>query len=234
MLFDDALLLELILLTTLVVYLTTTNLTTLLFVAGLYLFILGLVLLLNDADLYVGFLWVIDLGVGLVFFLFIVHFTSFLHQKSVLRLTDRHFLLAPTLIATTLVALYASSLGGYQSHYNDLAQSWFFRITHLDYFTVFTTTEVSELGTIRDSYFLLNSFEFFAINFSLFYGLMTSILLCFLTQRIFAFLGSSQVLGYDMWNRLRSGTYLRLQDTQKQVRTASSVRTWARNSTQTK
>ena len=47
------------------------NLLVLWYLAGLYLILLGLLLLVNDGDILVGFLWVIDLGVGLIFFIFI-------------------------------------------------------------------------------------------------------------------------------------------------------------------
>ena len=56
MIYDDALVLESLLLLVMITYLTTINLTTLLFSAGLYLLLLGLLLLANDADIYVGFL----------------------------------------------------------------------------------------------------------------------------------------------------------------------------------
>ena len=198
MIYDDALVLESLLLLVMITYLTTINLTTLLFSAGLYLLLLGLLLLSNDADIYVGFLWVIDLGVGLVFFLFVVHFTAFMHQKSNLNLSDRHYVLVPVVVGVCAIVLYAGSLGGQQSHYADLAKTWAFRVTHLDYFTVWSTNEVTELNTIRDAYFFLNTFEFFAVNFSLFYGLMASILTCFSIQRIFIFLSATQVLNYSL------------------------------------
>lgn len=136
MIYDDVLILEALLLMIMTAYLTTVNLTTLLFSAGLYLLVLGLLLLTNDADLYVGFLWVIDLGVGLVFFLFVVHFTAFMYQKSNLNLTDRHYVLAPVVISVCFITLYVGALGGLQSHYGDISNAWYFRITHLDYFTV--------------------------------------------------------------------------------------------------
>ena len=53
----------------------------LLYNSGLYLVLIGIYSLLNEADIYIGFLWVIDLGVGLVFFIFMLHFLPFLHQK---------------------------------------------------------------------------------------------------------------------------------------------------------
>ena len=46
-------------------------------------------MLLDDGDIFIGFLWVIDLGVGLVFFIFILHYSTFLHQKSNLDKSSR-------------------------------------------------------------------------------------------------------------------------------------------------
>jgi hypothetical protein len=47
--------------------------------------------MLDDGDIFVGFLWVIDLGVGLILFIFILHYSTFLHQKSTLDKTSREF-----------------------------------------------------------------------------------------------------------------------------------------------
>ena len=62
----------------------------LLYNAGLYLIFTGLYALLNDSDIYIGFLWVIDLGVGLIFFIFMLHFIPFLHQKTKFNFTIKH------------------------------------------------------------------------------------------------------------------------------------------------
>jgi|TARA_B110000259_G_scaffold135894_1_gene153077 hypothetical protein len=72
--------------------------------------LIGTLALINDADIYIGFLWVIDLGVGLVFFIFILHFTSFLFQKSFFNLSARHFftLLLVSMSVTILYYFIAS------------------------------------------------------------------------------------------------------------------------------
>jgi len=92
----------------------------LLYTAGLYLIFIGLFALINDADIYVGFLWVIDLGVGLVFFIFILHFTSFLFQKSQFNLTARHFLFAYITIIFLLTFTYFNPGNADKSYYGDL------------------------------------------------------------------------------------------------------------------
>ena len=78
----------------------------LLYNAGLYLIFLGLYSLLNDADIYIGFLWVIDLGVGLVFFIFMLHFIPFLHQKSNFNFTKKQIVVYNLLFVFLLFYLY--------------------------------------------------------------------------------------------------------------------------------
>merc|ERR1712078_921214 len=78
----------------------------LLYNAGLYLVTMGLYSLLNDSDIYIGFLWVIDLGVGLVFFIFMLHFSSFLQQKTTFDVSKRYFFSLLPLILLVIGYLY--------------------------------------------------------------------------------------------------------------------------------
>jgi hypothetical protein len=112
--------LEIILFSSLIFYLTNTNLLILLYTGGIYLITLGIILLVNDADIFVGFLWVIDLGVGLVFFIFIIHFTSFLYQKSEFNLSVRYFYYILSFYALTLILYYYIPTGIDLTYYNDL------------------------------------------------------------------------------------------------------------------
>ena len=88
------------------IYVSNNNIMMLLYTGGLYLILVGIFCLLNDADIYIGFLWVIDLGVGLIFFIFIVHFTSFLHQKAFFNLSARHFFFIYTLTLFIFIMEY--------------------------------------------------------------------------------------------------------------------------------
>jgi hypothetical protein len=81
----------------------------LLYTAGIYLMLAGGYSIINDSDIYVGFLWVIDLGVGLVFFIFMLHFSSFLQQKTTFDVTKRlFFVLFPILCLFIGYAYYLS------------------------------------------------------------------------------------------------------------------------------
>jgi len=229
MLFSDTFLLEILILVSVVFYLSSTNLTMLLYTGGIYLILIGLLSLINDADIYIGFLWVIDLGVGLVFFIFILHFTSFLFQKSQFNLTARHFIFAYLLCAFSIVFFYLYATPADSSYYNDLNKTWFFKLSYIDYFSLLFTNEVTDLNTLRDTYFLLNSFEFFVVNFSLFFGLIASILMCFMIQRIFAFLNYSQIINIGVLSKADTGFFIRNQNFTTQQNTSGTVRVWAKS-----
>ena len=226
MIFNDSLIIEILILLSLICYISSTNLMMLLYTAGLFLIFTGIFALINDADIYIGFLWVIDLGVGLVFFIFILHFTSFLFQKSQFNLTARHFLFTYAGLLFTLLFLYFNASFADTSINGDLSKTWAFKLSFIDYFSVLNTSEVTDLNTLRDTYFLLNSFEFFVVNFSLFFGLIASILMTFIIQRIFAFLNYSQIINMNLLDNADSGFFIRSQNFITQQNTTAGVRSW--------
>ena len=231
MLFNDVLILELLIFSSVIFYVSTTNIMMLLYTGGLYLLLIGVFCLVNDADIYVGFLWVIDLGVGLIFFIFIIHFTSFLHQKSIFNLSARHFYFSYTTLMFIVIFYYFFASPADSSFYGDLSKTWFFRVTHLDYYMVAFSSEVTDLNTLRDTYFLLNGFEFFVVNFSLFFGLIASILMCFMIHRIFNFLNYSQIINSNVLKSADSGFFIRNQNFVTQQNTSATVRVWAKAKT---
>ena len=72
--------------------------------------------------------------------------------------------------------------------------------------------EVTDLNTLRDTYFFLNGFEFFIVNFSLLFGLLASILLCFLIQRVFNYLNYSQIINFNLLKSNTSSFIIRNQN----------------------
>ena len=229
MLFNDLLVLELLILLSTVFYISNNNIMMLLYTGGLYLILVGLYCLLNDADIYIGFLWVIDLGVGLIFFIFIIHFTSFLHQKALFNLSARHFFFTYLTAVLLITFSYYFASPADNTFYGDLSKTWAFRVTYLDYYTVFYSNEVTDLNTLRDTYFLLNGFEFFVVNFSLFFGLIASILMCFIIHRVFNFLNYSQIKNMDVLRNTDSGFFIRSQNFITQQNTAAAVRVWVKS-----
>jgi hypothetical protein len=223
--------LEVLILSSLIFYSTGSNLLVLLYTGGIYLVLLGGLLLLNDIDVYVGFLWVIDLGVGLVFFIFILHFTSFLYQKSQINLSSRYFFLLINFYVWIVSIFYYLPSFADTHYYRDLLKTWFFRISHLDYYFVYNSHEVTELNLLRDSYFVLNSFEFFVVNFSLLFGLLAAILMCFIIHRVFNFLNYSQIVNLDILSSIDTNFFIKQQNFLRQQNTAGVVKVWGKSST---
>ncbi len=200
----------------------------LLYNAGLYLILAGSYALLNDADIYIGFLWVIDLGVGLIFFIFMLHFLSFLQQKSKYLLTLRYYTISGIIVITFFSYFYFFSFNVDTTLNYDLSRVWSFYITYLDYYFLYFTNEVTELNVLRESYFLLNSFEFFLVNFSLLFGLVSCILLCFLVHKIFNFLNYSQITQLKLLSKVDTNFFIRSQNFITQQNTSANVIVWSK------
>ena len=130
MVFSDYLFLEILLVLVVKYFLLSSNILVLLYSAGLYLILVGLISLLSDADIYIGFLWVIDMGVGLIFFIFMLHFTPFLHQKSYFNFKTKYFFIYNLFLLNLIIYFYFFSLNVDNRYNLDLAKMWFFNIFH--------------------------------------------------------------------------------------------------------
>jgi len=223
LLLNDILILEVLTVLVLLLYTTNTNLLVLLSLGGVYLLTIGVWLLVNEGDIYTGFLWVIDLGVGLVFLIFILHFTSFFFQKSNFNLTARYYIIFGLFILTVLpiTYLFGDSLDSYNN--SNLNKVLSYKVTWLDYYTIYISNEVTELNTLKENYFFLNSYPFYIINFNLFFGLMIVILLYFLVQRFFVYLNFSETHHFNVLKSNQSSFFIRSQNFIRQQNTFPSL-----------
>jgi hypothetical protein len=210
----------------LIFFINTINIITLWYLAGIYLITLGLLMLLDDADIFIGFLWVIDLGVGLIFFIFILHFSNFLHQKSFFDLSSKYLFLFLFFFFFIIIFFYFISLPNDINLNYQLKKSWFFFLSWYNYYFFYYSFSITDLNLLREIYFYNNSFGFFVINFMLFYGIFASINLCFLIKRIFVFLNLSQLKNINFLNEINSTFFIRNQNFIKQQNTSTGTRVW--------
>jgi hypothetical protein len=105
-------------------------------------------------------------------------------------------------------------------------KTWFFLISWYNYYDFFFSFTVTDLNLLREIYFYNNSFEFFLINFVLFYGIISSILACFLIKRIFSFLNVSQYINYNLLFQTNATYFIRNQNFLKQQATSTGTRVW--------
>ena len=207
----DVFILQNLALVTLFFFMNIFNILSLWYLAGIYLVILGIWLFLDDGDIFIGFLWVIDLGVGLVFFIFILHYSTFTQQKINLDKSSRELSISFFALVFTFFFFFFFAQPVDVNYITGFSKTWFFLICWYDYFELFFSNGITDLNLLRELYFYNNSFEFFLINFSLFFGLIASILLCFLIQRIFVFLNYSQVVNINILKHIDSGFFIRNQ-----------------------
>ena len=126
-----------------------------------------------------------------------------------------------TVISTLIIIVFKNS---YKPQL--LNKTWFFLISWYNYYDFFFSFTVTDLNLLREIYFYNNSFEFFLINFVLFYGIISSILACFLIKRIFSFLNVSQYINYNLLFQTNATYFIRNQNFLKQQSTSSGTRVW--------
>lgn len=228
MLFNDILILETLVLFSVLFYLFNTNIMMLLYSGGIFLLMSGIIGLLNDGDIYIGFLWVIDLGVGLIFFIFVLHFSTFLSQKSAINLTLRNRIISFITFLVITMFFILTPQPVYNNYKGSSIKSWFFKINYLDYYKIYNTHEITDLQTLKDSYFIMNSYEFYVINFSLFFGLISAILLFFLIKRIFTFMNYNYLKNNRLVDKVNTNFFIRHQDFIRQQNTPMSTRLWVK------
>jgi hypothetical protein len=225
-LLNEIFILQILSVITLIFFINTINIITLWYLSGIYLVSLGFLLLLDDGDIFVGFLWVIDLGVGLIFFIFILHFSNFLHQKSIINLSNRFLFLFIFIFIFIFIFFYFFSSPSDQNFNFQLKKTWFFFISWYNYYSFFNSYTITDLNLLREIYFYNNSFGFFLINFMLFYGIFGSINLCFLIKKVFTFLNLSQLKNVNILNEVNSTFFIRNQNFLKQQNTSTGTRVW--------
>lgn len=99
-------------------------------------------------------------------------------------------------------------------------------VSWYDYPGFFTAQVVTDLNLLKEIYFFNNSFEFFLINFLLFYGILSSILMCFLVKRVFTILSASQTIQLGLLSQQNSLFFIRNQNFLKQQSTSGGSRVW--------
>ena len=168
-------------------FINTFNTITLWYLAGIYLITTGLYLLIEDADIFVGFLWVIDLGVGLIFFIFILHFSTLFYYKPNLDKTSKVLNNSFFLFIVLCNFLFIFSEPLNNQNYIFKNSNWFFLINWYDFYDSFFLQTVTDLNLLKELYFHQNSIEFFIINFVLLYGILSAIILTFVINPSFLY-----------------------------------------------
>jgi len=231
--FNEVLLLQLILIILAVLFILSTNNLIMWYLIGLILVILGFLMFLDNSDIFVGFLWLIDLGLGVVFLIFIFHFSNFLYKKIHLKLN-----FFKKIIALLILVFYISLVSGNDSNYayslHSFGQFMPFNVTLYDYYSIFNSPFKTDLNILREMYFFNNSLEFIIINMVILYGVIQSIVFFFILKKFFAFLNFSLLDYVNFFKFKLNFFYIRNQNLINQQDEGSNLKVWSKTKNDTK
>lgn len=196
-------------------YLRANNLLLFWYVGGLYLLTLGLYGLAAFHDILIGFLWIIELGAGLIFFIFILHFTIFLYNFFFYK---NDFFIYFYILFYFLFNMFIPVVSA----------GWFFYHTYVNWFSLFTLTHHTELYILYSAYFNWTWGEFLVINLLLLLVIFLCILVFFLFKYLTICAQSSAWHGALRVRRPTTFFFFRTQDFLKQQNARGGVRQWAK------
>lgn len=158
-----------------------------------------------------------------------MHYSTFLHQKVYVQKTSREltFIFSGFLFLASFFYFFSNPVNSLNS--NCLTKAWSFFIGWYDYYDFYFSYTITDLHMLREVYFYNNGFEFFLINFMLLYGIISSILLCFLLKRVFSFLNLSQYTNLNPLLLINRVFFIRNQNFIKQQSTSTGTRVWLKN-----
>ena len=173
---------------------------------------------LLDADIYINFLVIIDLGVFFILLGFLLNFISvFTLTRSFLRRRGFYFIL-----------LLGFSVLGYSGDSSTLPPLCSFLVLFYDWFSIFSLFYFTDLQLLSDIYFTFSGLEFLLMNFYLY----TVIVCLYILRRCsypHLYTNPTKTSLYCHSGLTVRGNFMRLQDLQAQALVRASVRAWSKN-----
>lgn len=178
--------------------------------AIVYLAITSLFSWLLDADIYINFLIIIDLGVFFVLLSFLVNFISLFQTKRLNFSNSTLLVVLPALLITSHSAAVTTPLLPLQ-------------ITHYNWYSVFNFTYFTDLQLLSDVYYVFFPFEFVLMNCYLY----LAILALYFMQLFFNNFKFRKSLNSETGSVTNQrGLWMRSQNAQEQTTQRASVRVW--------
>ena len=188
------------------------------------LFSLGFLGLGLQLNIYIGFLWVIDLGVGLIFLVFLSSLMPFM-ESSFNAPAGRERRLSSAFLLGMLFAItsYCVSPIPFPHHQHSTST-----IQWLNYYVLLLDQEISQLNLLRELFFYTHVWEFVLINYIVLIGLIGMLIFNFTIHQIFKTMNLTALLFDNAVTSSYAPLFIRDQNLLRQQQTTSSVRLWVR------
>lgn len=191
-----------------------------------YLFLFSLLVLYNDLDILISFLLIIDLGVFLILFAFLLHFNKFLTYKNIYDVSYKNLFIFINSIFFFLIFIYFNNFFIIYNFNKIIEYTWFFFISFLDFYYIYNVIIYSDMHLLKEIYFHINSYEFVLISFFLIIGIF---ILYFLINFLINFVLKSTIVynkNLKIFNINTSLNFFKIQNYNKQINTSASSRVW--------
>lgn len=193
-------------------------------IGGFFLVVIGFIGLILQLDIFIGFLWVIDFGVGLIFLVFLAHMVTFMETAPInsSKRLSKLFYLVILLVISLIVSL---TLGASPSI---RANNLLLLPTLINYYLILSDYQISQLNLLREIFFYNNSWEFIVINYVVLLGLMGLIIFNFSLRELFQKSSGKAVIFQQTLASASSQIFIRDQNFIQQQHTSTSSRVWIR------
>lgn len=223
---NDVLILQILIVMSVFFLFWCTDVFSTLLLSVMYLLMLSINVFILDADIIVSFLIIIDLGVFLVMFSFMLHVTKFLQLKNYHDLSLSNLNKTISLITLLITYYYLVFFENSSNSVKDVENSWFFYISYYDYYKINNVFINSDLQLLKELYFYINNYEFFVISICIYIGLITAYSIFNFSYKFITNLNVGLITGLKSFNIAEASYFFRYQNIIKQSTTTPSSRVW--------
>jgi hypothetical protein len=199
------------------------------YLAGLFLISTFFYLVIYTGDILLGFLLIAEFAAALVFYIFILKFTSFASQKNYWSLSSRLLAICyVSFISALSIYVYLSS----PNNVNLLDSSsnvWLYLSTWYDFAELYYSYYLTDLTGIRELYFSESSGSFIILNFLVIFYVVSCLYLSFSQRKYSQLVSSSQLYNKKTSIILKTGLFIKTQNYVKQQEASLGTRLLRKN-----
>ena len=193
----------------------------------LYLFLISFLSFFLDFDILVSFLIIIDLGVFLIFFSFLLHLVKFLTNKNIYDTSFKNLFILTITISYLFLYNYFINFYFIWNYNKIMEYTWIYFISYLDFYNLWNVILNSDMHLLKELYFHINSLEFILVSIFLVIGILNLYVL--LNILVIYEWKSFNKINFNLKNKNNSVLFFKIQNYTNQVNTSASSRVWSKN-----
>ena len=192
----------------------------------LYLSVISLFAFAQGTDIITSFLIIIDLGVFLILFSFLLHTTKFLQTKNIFSISYLNFNKFFIILSSLILCFYFYFFESTYISSKIIEKSWTFFISYYDYYNIYYLQFNNDLQLLKEIYFHISNYEFFLISFAIYVGLISAYTIFKLSNKWLLNLNSELIENLSKFNVSNSSYFFKYQNIINQSKTKANSKIW--------